>query len=103
MNKVNEYILCAAIHFEDNLTHEHQPKNVLTGFVLCGHRHHNVFTSLAIMGVNRLKYYDSTQGFLTNTNRFVDRKEGMRIAKKANQLTDRLEHKTDSLYSEHLY
>lgn len=97
----NEYIICSAIFFDDNQKHVHTPKNIDTGFVICGHRHHNVFAILKILECNRLKYADNIQGFLTNTNRFVDRIEGLEIAKNANQIVN--EAKSGELYSENLY
>jgi len=42
------------------------------------------------------------QGFLTSTNRFVDRMEALEIARNANQLNDREVH-GGKLYSENLY
>lgn len=43
---MKEYILCASIHFDDGKVHEHQPKNIKTGFVVCGRRHHNYYNTL---------------------------------------------------------
>jgi nucleoid-associated protein YejK len=48
------------------------------------------------------------QGFLTNMNRFVDRKEGARIAFEAKQVNNRVswenvDWETRDLYSEDLY
>lgn len=96
-----EYILCAAIHFEDDLVHAHQPKNILTGVVVCGMRHHNVFATLSALNTDRSKFerLSGIQGFITNLNRFVDRKEGREIAFNAGQTTK----KEGDLYSEDLY
>lgn len=35
IHKANDkpYILSAAIHFDDDTVHPHQPKNIITGFV----------------------------------------------------------------------
>ena len=43
------------------------------------------------------------QGFLTNKNRFVDRREGYIIAELTNQLNDRSRGGSIELYSEDLY
>lgn len=86
-----EYILCAAIHYNDNTAHVHQPKNIKLGFVIAGRRHHNCFTTVSILrdgkpysGITKI------QGFITNTDRFVDRVEGYKIAKEAKQLLNEL-------------
>jgi hypothetical protein len=87
-----EYILCAANYYNDWVIHEHQPKNISVGFVVCGRRHHNCIQTFAmIMG---FPYSDAAhaihateeQGFLTNTNRFVGRKEAYDIAFAADQI-----------------
>ena len=78
-----EYILCSAIHFNDGISYVHQPKNIETGYVICGRRHHNIFATQRILKPNKPK--DVVQGFITNLDRFVDRKEGLKIALKANQ------------------
>lgn len=98
-----ERIICAAIWFNDGKDcYVHQPKNINTGIVIAGRRHHNCFyTMAALKGLNahRMDFGDNTQGFLTNTNRFVDRKEAGEIAFKAGQ-TDKLR---ELLFSEDLY
>lgn len=97
--RVSTYILSAATHFEDDTVHPHQPKNIMTGFVITGRRHHNIFTSLKCVGVDRLKLGNSTQGFITSDDRFVDRKEGGKIAYEAGQI----DKPTECLFSEDLY
>lgn len=101
IHKANDkpYILSAAIHFDDDTVHPHQPKNIITGFVITGRRHHNIFTTLKCLGVDRLVLGANIQGFITNDDRFVDRKEGGHIAYESGQI-DEL---TDCLYSEDLY
>lgn len=42
----NEYILCAAIHYDNGIKYEHQPKNIKTGIVACGLRHCSCFIIL---------------------------------------------------------
>lgn len=87
-----EYILCAANHYDDGIKHDFSPKNISTGFVLCGHRHHNCINTFAHMvgfpydedGMRLHK--TEIQGFLTNTNRFVNRKEAYKIAFEADQI-----------------
>lgn len=100
----NEYIICAAIHFDDGNVHVHQPKNIDTGFVVAGWRHHNCFATLAIISkkTTKQKEFAQVQGFLTNTGRFVDREEGAKIALGCKQIA-RLNYGKNILYSEDLY
>ena len=99
---VKEYILCSAIYVQDGNIYEHQPKNISSGYVICGRRHHNCFTSMQIF--KELNKFDwdkkqVIQGFLTNEDRFVDRIEGAKIAFECGQIKDEKER----LISEHLY
>ncbi len=102
---MKEYILCAANHYDDGQENVHEPVNIKTGFVVCGRRHHNcIHTFAMIVGFPYTEdghklHNTEEQGFLTNTNRFVDREEGAKIAFAAGQITE--EKKT--LYSEDLY
>ncbi|OQB09046.1 MAG: hypothetical protein BWY21_00951 [Parcubacteria group bacterium ADurb.Bin216] len=85
MDKVydkEEYILCAAIHFLDGDIHEHQPKNIETGYVIAGRRHHNCYATKWIFDKNKI---DDIQGFITSRDRFVNRKEAFEIAINAKQ------------------
>lgn len=89
---IKEYILCAANRYDDGQTHVHQPINVNRGFVICGRRHHNCITVFAqIVGFPysseaHIIRQTEVQGFLTNTNRFVTRKEAYKIAFEADQI-----------------
>lgn len=105
-----EFILCAANHYDDGINHTHGPANIMKGFVVCGRRHHNCIDIFAmIVGfpyseeAHKL-HRTETQGFLTNLNRFVSRKEALKIATAAKQLIHDV--KLDSnvgLTSEDLY
>jgi hypothetical protein len=101
------YILCSAIWFDDGKEWVHQPKNVKTGFVITGMRHHNCFMTLKI--VSELfdikdhvkgKSIEKEQGFLTNENMFVNREEAYLIAIKSGQAVKKTK---ATLYSEDLY
>ncbi len=89
---MKEYIICAANHYDDDIVHTHQPKNIKIGFVICGRRHHNCIHTFALMvgfpyserGFQILNKEE--QGFLTNTNRWVTRKEAYKIAYQADQI-----------------
>lgn len=94
-----EYITCAAIHYKDNMEYKHQPKNIDVGFVIAGHRHHNIIAIMHQLLGDRFKGKDCVQGFLTSKDRFVDRQEGGHIAKKAAQIT----RECDCLFSEDIY
>lgn len=82
-----EYLLCAAIHYEDGKKYEHQPKNIESGIVVCGRRHHNCYTTLARLLGDR---YDikltHNQGFVTNRDRYLERKDAAQVAYKCGQI-----------------
>jgi hypothetical protein len=78
-----EYILCAAIHFDDGKSYTQQPKNIKLGLVICGRRHDNCYQVFSLIRIDK---YITTHGFLTNTDRFVTRKEAFYIAWKARQI-----------------
>jgi hypothetical protein len=102
---MEEYILCAAIWYKELPTSALLPINIKEGIVVCGHRHGhciNIMSSLAKLrsvtfGENSVG--ENTQGFLTNLNRFVDRREAAQIAYDAWQIRE----KTTKLFSEDLY
>ena len=97
-----EYVTCAANWFNDGKVYLHQPTNIKEGFVVCGHRHHNVFMTVSLIRGDDFKVSDYgkvTQGFLTSYDRFVDRKEAGKIAFQEKQITK----ETDCLFSEDLY
>lgn len=107
-----ERLICAAIWFKTGVNYIHQPLNITSGYVICGRRHHNCFAAkMAVMDeTNSLGLVARTdlacnpeivQGFLTNTDRFVDRKEAFVIAKNAGQLLR--EKNNDTLFSEDIY
>jgi len=80
---IKEFIICAATYYNDGLVHENTPVNIDIGFVICGRRHYNcesIFKQIATDIAN------FEQGFITNTNRFVNRKEAYKIAFDANQI-----------------
>ena len=98
MRNKQEYILCAAIYYNTIYSYVHQPKNIQTGYVVCGRRHHNCILLNAVLTERKTTEKD-IQGFLTSQDRFVDRKEAADIAYKAGQIKDI----TDCLISEDLY
>lgn len=106
---MKEYILCAAIWYKEIPLKKEipqvLPKNCDKGLVVLGHRHGQCMWTMGSLtglrsvtnAVDGVGEYE--QGFLTNTNRFVDRKEAGQIAFKAGQ-TEELK---TTLYSEDLY
>lgn len=107
MNKnQNEYILCAAIHYDDGeINIKRRCKNYPeTGIVIGGFRHPDVIGVLPTNNLKRNdgKMYECTQGFITNKGRFVNREEAYMIAKKADQLLNDFEGK-NYLFSEDIY
>ena len=104
---MKEKILCSSIWYKDlplireGLANQN-PINVDRGIVFCGHRHpHCMYSMIAITGKRSVtpEVGEYIQGFLTNKNRFVDRKEAAIIAFDAGQI----EKQKQTLYSEDLY
>ena len=99
-NPKPEYVICAAIHFDDGVKRDNQPAGINTGFVIAGRRHHNCFgTAFIIHEDNRYLKHEKEQGFLTSRDRFVSRKEAGIIAFTQGQ-TKELHY---TLFSEDLY
>jgi hypothetical protein len=107
---MKEKILCAAIWYKQlplkyNLKDNILPVNCNTGLVFCAHRHVQcMYTMYAVTGLRSVEPEcgEYVQGFLTNLNRFVDRKEGAQIALSSKQVK-KLQFSNDTLYSEDLY
>lgn len=81
-----EYIICAANYYDNGNEYEHQCINTPTGLVISGRRHHNCFTTVYLLSENILGKQKPIQGFITNTNRFVNRQEAYAIAYAADQI-----------------
>lgn len=106
IKKNAEYIICSAIYFDNKKkTYAHQPNNIESGYVICGHRHHNCFMTMSILDPHNKseRMERPIQGFLTNTNRFVDRAEGFEIALKAEQILTNKDREIRRLFSEDIY
>lgn len=93
-----EYIICAAIHFRDGITYPHQPKNIESGIVVCGRRHHNCFVVWSKLSGKDFEG-NEVQGFLTSKDRFIDRKEAAELALQRGQVSRHAK----VLFSEDLY
>ncbi len=96
-----EYIICAANWYADGIQHEHKPANLSSGYVICGRRHHNIFQIAALLDKENTVKRNNVceQGFMTSTNRWVDRKTAAEIAFAAGQIKK----KTPILFSEDIY
>lgn len=94
-----ETIICSAIWYNDKKVHDHQPRNITEGYVMCGRRHHNIIHLHQILTGKKTRGDSSTQGFLTSLDRFVNRKESALVAKAAGQIKE----DTGGLISEQLY
>ena len=107
--KKKEYILCAAIWYKDIPLKKDipqvLPKNCDRGLVVLGHRHGQaMWTMSCLTGLRSVENAEDgvgeyEQGFLTNTNRFVGREEGAKIAFEFGQIKE----ETTRLFSEDLY
>jgi len=101
---MKEYILCAAIWYKDCPLGLYGPKNIDRGIVLCGHRHPGIIHQhVTLLGKSAFQMGDNEQGFLTSTNRFVDRTEAYQIAVSKGQVVKDSSSGKKELFSEDLY
>ena len=100
-NGKTEYILCSAIHIDNGKDYVHKPFNIDKGYVMCGWRHHNILEIIPLED-KRNKDIITTQGFLTNKNRFINRKEALELAKSNGQVNSEAITLSE-LYSEDLW
>jgi len=100
----DEYILCAAIWFDDGVDRELPEIKGKTGFVITGRRHSNCYHIAHVLtgGLRKDLPQKDEEGFLTNKTRFVGRHEAAEIAFVARQINERTTHPR-GLYSEDLY
>lgn len=87
-----ERIICAAIHNTEDKDMAGYP------LIYCGHRHCNILWQSKLISRD-----PDHQGFLTSSGRFVDRKEGLKIALENNQILNVNDIRGNNLYSEDLY
>lgn len=100
---VDEYILCAAFHVKTPKKYNSQPINIESGLVILGRRHHNAGEILNLIFPEKSNL-DIIDGFITSKNRFLDRKEALKLAKTTDQLVDLgLYENAEILISEDLY
>ncbi len=103
-----EMVICAAIWYQDQPTLTFLPKNISFGMVVAGYRHpHCIEVVHQLSGMRSCSFGPdatgkSVQGFLTDKNRFVDRKEAAKIAIASGQIKE-CQYTEGTLYSEDLY
>jgi len=102
IDNTKEYIICSAIHCDDKSIQIFRPRNISTGFVICGRRHHNCYATLSIFSFDRLKH-NAVEGFLTSHDRFLNRKEALKLAVECEQLKSRDDIIASVLTSEDLW
>lgn len=111
---MKEFILCAAVYYNDGKVHVGQPINIEIGFVVTGRRHSNCYATVgAIVGIDEsvskkvamMEPDRDDQGFITSHDRYVGRAEAFKIAKSMNQIHHKMFDDVDegSLNSEDLY
>lgn len=110
---MQERIYCAAIWYKklepNHSLGKRNPKNITEGLVILGHRHGDIIRNLYnLTGLRSVENGENSvgeyiQGFLTNQDRFVNRKEAADIAAKANQIIDLHRFNLNHLYSEDIY
>lgn len=97
---LKETVLCAAIWFPDiELNHPCQCTNINKGTVMCGFRHGNIVAQFTALTGSRIPLHNHIQGFITNKNRFFDRKEAHKLFIETGNNPEF----KDELYSEDLY
>lgn len=112
VDNTKEYILCAAIWYDDGISRDDEAKaleegkertfpvhfrgatfqntNISTGYVICGWRHGNIISVKPCNTKFCPEIKDTVQGFMTSSGRFVDRWQAAYIGWRAEQsLTNR--------------
>jgi len=89
-----EEIVCSAIKFKRKTDDK--------WCIYTGKRHGDVFYRMYLDKIDYDKA-SAIQGFMTSKDRFVDRFEGLRIAKSADQYHDTDSYPQDQLYSEDIW
>lgn len=97
-----EYILCAAIHYDDGLSYAHQPVGIISGYVVVGRRHSDCIYTQERMPVTT-QILSKVQGFLTSRNRFLNRHDSYLLALACGQLPVEPLSPSQILVSEDLY
>jgi len=86
-NGEREYIMCAANWIDDGKHYTHKPFNISTGVVISGWRHYQINEISNVLFPTWIYGKHTTQGFLTNKNRFLNREDSLKLVKQNGQLT----------------
>ena len=102
-----KYVVCAAIHIEDDYHYILQPENIKQGFVICGRRHSHCMELLRrLYSDEQIKQFKNkekiTYGFLTSDDQFENRVQAMLTAVNSGQVSE-LPYQNAGLTSEDLY
>lgn len=82
------------------------PRGTVYSFQISGRRHRDVIHAMRLLQESIEDIADSVQGFMTNTQRFVNRYKAVDIARASNQILDDVRRPKlcpDQLYSEDLW
>jgi hypothetical protein len=90
LNGKVELIMCAANHHNDGVDYQFKPYNIDKGFVISGWRHPNCGEIYSAMNPDNPYWGDCVEGFLTTKNRFLNRKEALKLVQSNGQLTKNL-------------
>lgn len=87
VNIKQEFIICSAIWIKDFKSYDDNPINISTGLVVSGRRHNNCFATFKLINPDFNFTKDNIVcGFITNTNKFLNREEAFVVAQNNNQL-----------------
>lgn len=89
-NGEREFVMCAANYYDDGKDHLYQPYNIDKGFVVCGWRHSCCGSTYMALNPQAERWDNCQQGFLTNKNRFLTRKEAYKLVLENGQLQHKL-------------
>ena len=92
------YVVCAAIHLNDEHARGIGPANIDRGIVLMGLRHGDCIAQAIMLRLPGVA--GARRGFITSDNKFVDRATAYQIALEARQIAPS---NTETLISEDLY
>lgn len=102
IDRTKEYIMCAAIWYKDFPDAVHMPKGIDKGVVVSGANHAQIIQIVkSLSGKRQAESGEYESGFVTSCNRYVDRKEALKIAISQNQLNEHYAGQ-DQLYSEYI-
>lgn len=94
-----EYIICAAVWWNDGVERNGLPINIKTGLVFAGWRHGNCFqgAKAQIKEISEWSRFPHVSGFLSSYGKFYDRAEAYRVALDAGQVESRRQYHKELL------